>query len=134
MAAAMPETGGKMILVVEDDPGIAEFLRLVLTMEGYTVHLTRDGVAALEGILALRPDLVILDVGLPVKDGWGVLEDLSRNPDAPDMPIALLTAFGASEVEFRARSFNVADLMFKPLAAADLTRRVARLLSPTGEA
>ena len=63
----------KTILVVEDDQNISELLRLYLEKEGYTVNIADDGGKGVELYRRLKPDLVLLDLMLPVLDGWGVL-------------------------------------------------------------
>src|SRR6185369_9241110 len=79
------------LLVVEDDPDIAMALRLLLTRAGHQVAHAKDGRTGLRDAYTERPELVILDIGLPGMDGWQVLERLR---DVSDVPVLLLTAHG----------------------------------------
>ena len=69
----------KTILVVEDDQNISELLRLYLEKEGYTVNIADDGGKGVELYRRLKPDLVLLDLMLPVLDGWGVLRAIRQD-------------------------------------------------------
>ncbi len=80
------------ILVVEDDPGVAELVQVVLTGEGYTVALARDGAEGLLLARDWRPDLVLLDVQLPKVDGSTVVRRLKAEPETAEIPIVLMSA------------------------------------------
>ena len=73
----------KTILVVEDDQNISELLRLYLEKEGYTVNIADDGGKGVELYRRLKPDLVLLDLMLPVLDGWGVLRAIRQDGKTP---------------------------------------------------
>ena len=75
----------KTILVVEDDQNISELLRLYLEKEGYTVNIADDGGKGVELYRRLKPDLVLLDLMLPVLDGWGVLRAIRQEAKAGDV-------------------------------------------------
>ena len=80
------------ILVVEDDPGVAELIQVVLSGEGYTVALARDGA---EGLLLARdwqPDLILLDLMLPKVDGGTIVRRLKAEPGTAEVPIVLMSA------------------------------------------
>jgi DNA-binding response OmpR family regulator len=80
------------ILVVEDDPGVADLIQVVLTGEGYTVALARDGA---EGLLLARdwqPDLILLDLMLPKVDGSTIVRRLKAEPESAEIPIVLMSA------------------------------------------
>ena len=81
----------KTILVVEDDQNISELLRLYLEKEGYTVNIADDGGKGVELYRRLKPDLVLLDLMLPVLDGWGVLRAIRQDGKTP---VIMLTAKG----------------------------------------
>src|SRR5262249_59351378 len=80
------------ILLVEDNGDMRQYLRRLLTGEGYAVELAPDGVAALEAAQASPPDLVLSDVMLPRLDGIGLLRCLRQNPPLSRVPIILLSA------------------------------------------
>ena len=85
------ETMAKTILIVEDDFNIADLLRLYLEKDGYTVHMAPDGGKGVELFRQVKPDLVLLDLMLPVLDGWGVLRSIRAESDCP---VIMLTAKG----------------------------------------
>ncbi|HSG06083.1 MAG TPA: ATP-binding protein, partial [Nitrospiria bacterium] len=87
------EDGGPLprILVVEDDPTVGRLLTLYLTQEGYHVDHAMDGEEAIEKARLLKPFAITLDIMLPRKDGWEVLQRLKQNPDTKDIPIIIVS-------------------------------------------
>jgi CheY-like chemotaxis protein len=84
------------VLVVDDDPGIRESLGEVLRAEGYTVRLAENGAVALEVMRSgVRPDVVVLDLMMPVLSGWEVLEEVESDAALRAMPILVLSAMCA---------------------------------------
>ena len=81
----------KSVLIVEDDQNIADLLRLYLEKEGYVTAIASDGGAGIDMFRKLQPDLMLLDVMLPVTDGWGVLRAVRQDSDTP---VIMLTAKG----------------------------------------
>ena len=84
------DLSGKRVLVVEDDPSIAIGLRINLESEGYVVHVAEDGDAGLELARTIEPDLIVLDLMLPKRNGLEVLHDL--RVEGRTMPIIILSA------------------------------------------
>ncbi len=122
MSGETPRPNGP-ILVVDDDPGLREIIRETLEDEGFLVHVARDGPQALELAAQRRPELVILDWGLPVFDGDGVAERL-RAIHGEDLRILIVTADGrAAEKARRARAFAYLHKPFDVNALADVVRR-----------
>jgi DNA-binding response OmpR family regulator len=114
------------VLVVEDDPALAVFLQKGLMLEGHEVERVGDGDAALEMAAQQAPDLVVLDLGLPRRDGSEVLEILRR-----DFPTALvLVLTGRSQVEERVRCLDLGadDFVLKPFSFHELMARCRALL------
>lgn len=116
------------LLVVEDDPDIAMALRLLLTRAGHIVAHAKDGRAGLRDAYTERPELVILDIGLPGMDGWQVLERLR---DVSDVPVLLLTAHGQESDKVRGLRGGADDYLTKPFTNAELVARVEALLRRT---
>jgi two-component system alkaline phosphatase synthesis response regulator PhoP len=85
-------TDKKNILVVDDDPDLVESVTMKLESEGYTVDKAYDGVEAMDRITAQRPDLVILDVMMPRKNGYQLCDELKKSDDTKDIVVVLLTA------------------------------------------
>ena len=113
------------LLVVEDDPDIALALRLLLTRAGHQVAHAKDGRAGLRDAYTERPELVILDIGLPGMDGWQVL---GRLRDVSDVPVLLLTAHGQESDKVRGLRGGADDYLTKPFTNAELVARVEALL------
>jgi len=100
------------LLVAEDDRALGEFLRRGLEADGYRVRLAFDGAAAIEAFHEDLPDLTILDLNMPVKDGEQVLSDV-RKTDA-DLPVLVLTARQEMDTRVRCLDRGADDLMSRP--------------------
>lgn len=113
------------ILVVEDEPDIALALQLLLERAGYQFLAASDGRTGLRLVHAARPDLVVLDIGLPEMDGWAVLERLR---DIADTPVLMLTAHGHESDKVRGLRSGADDYLTKPFANNELLARVEVML------
>ena len=120
------------ILVVDDEPDILLLHRLNLENAGHEVLLAADGIKALERIGTDRPDCVVLDVMMPVLDGWGVLEALQQLTDSP--PVLVVSAKSADADVDHARSLGAKGYLSKPFDANVLLSEVARLVAPVSPA
>lgn len=111
-----------MLLVVEDEPGIADFVKRGLTRDGFDVALQTDGQAGLVAALDPKVDLVVLDLMLPTLDGMSVLSALSQR--RPGLPVIVLTS--RSELEDRVAGLDAGavDYLTKPFALSELTARI----------
>jgi DNA-binding response OmpR family regulator len=120
------------LLIAEDDKALGLFLSRGLEADGHRVHLTHDGGSAVEAFCQELPDLTILDLNMPVKDGEQVLREI-RSVDA-DLPVLVLT--GRQEVETRVRCLDhgADDLMVKPFSLHELRARCRVLLKRKREA
>lgn len=119
------------LLVVEDDPDTAEVLQVLFSRAGHDVTRAGNGRTALREAYHQRPDLVILDVGLPELDGWGVLERLR---DLTDVPVLMLTGHDQETQKVRGLRAGADDYLTKPFTNAELMARVEALLRRTGGA
>ena len=114
------------ILMIEDEPNIAEAVRFLLSREGWQVGLHTDGAGAIEAIRAATPRLVILDLMLPHRSGTQILDDLRAEGDAAlaATPVLMLTARGqAAEAGVRAD-----EVLTKPFDNDELRQTVRRML------
>jgi DNA-binding response OmpR family regulator len=123
MTRAGPAKG--RVLVIEDDRDIALAIRTLLTRSGFEVASSSDGKDGLRAFHTARPDLVVLDIGLPTLDGWGVLE---RIRDLSDVPVLMLTAHGNEADKVRGLQSGADDYLTKPFGARELAARVEALL------
>jgi len=128
-----PQSGGPSsadgvkgrVLVLEDDRDIALGIRTVLARSGFDVACLPDGRQGLRAFHDARPDLVVLDIGLPTLDGWDVLE---RIRDLSDVPVLILTAYGSETDKVRGLGGGADDYLTKPFGNRELVARVEALL------
>jgi DNA-binding response OmpR family regulator len=113
------------VLVIEDDKDISLGILTVLTRNGFDVASSADGKQGLRAFHIARPDLVVLDIGLPTLDGWAVLE---RIRDLSDVPVLILTAHGHESDKVRGLHSGADDYLTKPFGNSELAARVEALL------
>jgi two-component system KDP operon response regulator KdpE len=116
---------GSRILIIDDDPDIAKLLTALLKPQGFVVYQACDGREGLKSAYELHPDLIILDVMMPIMDGWDVCTRLRELTDAP---ILMLTARSAESDMLRSFTLGADDFMSKPFSRAELEARVRALL------
>ena len=122
------------VLVVEDDINIAELLRLYLQKDGFEVSHAADGGKAVEMAKEIQPDLVLLDIMLPVMDGWQVCRELRKTMK---MPIIMLTAKGETFDKVLGLELGADDYVVKPFDTKEIVARITAVLrrsSPAGTA
>jgi DNA-binding response OmpR family regulator len=127
-AATAGAGGGRRILLVDDDPEIVESMRTVLESRGYTILVARDGNQGLALAETEEPDLVVLDMMMPKRSGFLVLEKLRRSRPNP-MRVIMITANEGSRHKPYAEMLGVDDYIRKPFAMDRLLESVDRLLS-----
>jgi DNA-binding response OmpR family regulator len=115
------------VLVVEDDPDIGKLIMLLLRRAGLTGELRTDGASGLAAVADLQPDALVLDVGLPVVDGWQVLERVRADP-GPRLPVLLLSAHAQDSDRARGRRMGADEFVLKPFTNQDLIVRLTALL------
>ena len=119
------------ILIVEDDPNIADLLHLYLEKEGYATAIAGDGGKGVEKFRELQPDLVLLDIMLPVMDGWEVLRSIRQESKTP---VIMLTAKGETDDKVNGLKLGADDYITKPFEAREVLARVEAVLRRTGAA
>jgi DNA-binding response OmpR family regulator len=108
------------VLVVDDEPQVVWMLRFSLEAEGYRTLEARDGRAALEEIRRHRPDLVLLDVMMPVMDGWSVLEELQALPESERPRVVVVSARASLRDRAKAAELGADAFVAKPFNVEDL--------------
>lgn len=108
------------VLVVDDEPQVVWMLRFSLEAEGYRTLEARDGRAALEEIRRHRPDLVLLDVMMPVMDGWSVLEELRALPESERPRVVVVSARASLRDRAKAAELGADAFVAKPFNVEDL--------------
>lgn len=117
------------VLAVDDDPVILRLLEVNLEMEGYSVVLAGDGEEALAKAREHEPDLVLLDVMMPKKDGWSVAADMRDDPRLSEVPIVFLTARAQDTDIQKGTEFGVTAYVTKPFDPIDLLELIGELIS-----
>ena len=119
------------VLVVEDDRNIAELLQMYLEKEGYLVDVAADGGQGLTKFRAGQPDLVLLDVMMPVMDGWSVCRAIRSESQTP---IIMLTAKGETDDKVMGLRTGADDYITKPFEMKEVLARIEAVLRRTGSA
>ncbi len=132
-------TGGDLgrplqVLVVDDNVDSADSLGELLRMSGYHVRVAHDGVAALEAVHSLRPDVVLLDIGLPGLDGYEVARRLRAHPDNAAMLLVAVSGYGQEEDRIRSRQAGFDHHLVKPVDFPTLEKVMTVVPSRNGSA
>ena len=117
------------VLIVEDDRNIQELLQMYLEKEGYAVTVASDGGQGLAKFRAIKPDLVLLDVMMPVMDGWAVCKAIRADSQTP---IIMLTAKGETDDKVTGLKSGADDYVTKPFEMKELLARIEAVLRRTG--
>lgn len=112
------------VLLVEDEPHIAEAIRFILGRAGWAVEVEPDGARALARVRALRPDVVVLDLMLPGRSGLEILTDMRADPALAQLPVLMLTARGQGRDREAAQNAGATAFLAKPFANADVLAAV----------
>jgi DNA-binding response OmpR family regulator len=118
------------VLVVDDEPHIVHSLEFLMKRENYDVRVARDGEAALKAIEEKRPDLVLLDVMMPKRDGYSVCQTVRANPEWKDIHVIMLTAKGRDIEREKGLALGADDYITKPFSTRELLRLVRQYLEP----
>ena len=116
------------VLLVEDEANIIEAIRFLLSREGWQVDTHSNGTDAAEVIRRIKPDIVILDVMLPGKSGFDILEELRAHEQTADLPVLMLTARGQSRDREMAEKAGVSRFMTKPFSNTEVLNAVRDML------
>lgn len=129
MSEAREEGVVKSILVVEDEPNIVLSLQFLMKKAGFEVRVANDGEEALSLVQDRAPDLILLDVMIPKRDGFDVCQTIRANPEWQDVYIILLTAKGREVDREKGIALGANDYVTKPFSTRDLTEKVKQILS-----
>ena len=120
----------KTVLIVEDEQNIAELLQMYLEKEGYTTVIASDGGQGVDQFRRVHPDLVLLDIMLPVLDGWGVLQKIRQEGQTP---VIMLTAKGETSDKVSGLKQGADDYITKPFEMKEVLARIEAVLRRTTE-
>ena len=116
------------VLIVDDEPNIVLSLEFLMKKEGYEVLSVSNGEEAMQAIAEKTPDLILLDVMMPRKDGYEVCQELRANPSWKDIKIIMLTAKGRDVEREKGLALGANDYITKPFATQELVEKVKSLL------
>lgn len=117
------------ILIVDDAPNIVLSLEFLMNSAGFNVRSARDGEEAISAIKREKPDLVLLDVMMPRKDGYEVCQEIRANKDWRNIHIIMLTARGRDIEREKGLALGADDYITKPFATRELVEKVRKVLS-----
>ncbi len=125
------------ILIVDDDPVFVQATKAVLESKKYQVSAAFDGDQGLQKVQDERPDLIILDVIMPTKDGFAVCEQLKSDPKLSKIPVIMLTSFAEKKGETNipvsaGLGLEAEDYIDKPVSPDELLKRVGKMLKRVG--
>lgn len=116
----------KRILVIEDEVHIADGIRLNLAIQGFLVKIAADGIDGLEQWRSWKPDLIILDIMLPMIDGFSILKTIRQEDEK--IPVLILSARGDTKDKVKGLRYGVDDYLSKPFNLEEFLLRVERLI------
>jgi two-component system, OmpR family, alkaline phosphatase synthesis response regulator PhoP len=118
----------KNVMIVDDDPHVVRSLAFVLNKEGYNIRTTSDGEEALEKIRDSKPNLMLLDIMMPKKNGYEVCQEVKNNPALSDIYIIMLSAKGQEADREQGLSMGANEFMTKPFSPMKVVERVKQIL------
>jgi DNA-binding response OmpR family regulator len=119
---------GKKVLIADDEPNIVAAVEFLLQRNGYEVHVARNGDEALKLVESCNPDLVLLDVMMPVRSGYEVCKRIRENDALRHIKIIMLSAKGRDAEVTKGLAIGADDYVTKPFSTRDLLARIGRLL------
>jgi CheY-like chemotaxis protein len=119
---------GIRVLLVDDEDSLRKVMKDLLVRDGYEVQEARTGAEALDQVDRHAPDIVVLDLNLPGKDGYSVLSELRARPATARLPVIVLTAKGDEDNEVRVFELGADDFLSKPFRAKALSKRLEVVL------
>ncbi len=123
------DTDGKLLLIVDDFEGVQHPYRYLLGQEGFRVEFATDGQDAVDKALALQPDVIFMDVSLPVFDGWEATRRLRADERTRKIPVVMLTAFGLESAREHIVDAGFDGMLSKPCRPEQIHAEVDRVLA-----
>ena len=118
----------RQVLVIEDEPNIAEAISFILSRDGWSVSTHASGTTAVQAVRDSKPDVLILDVMLPGKSGYDILQDLRSADDTRALPVLMLTARGQKTDRELAERLGVNRFMTKPFSNSEMLTNLRELV------
>jgi DNA-binding response OmpR family regulator len=118
------------ILVVDDESDVVSFIERTLKTEGFDVVTAYDGIGALDLVDSEKPDLVLLDIMMPMMSGYEVCEQIKANPQTQDIPVICVSSAHTPDARAQSLRAGAATLVVKPFLPAELIAQIHRYLKP----
>jgi DNA-binding response OmpR family regulator len=118
----------RKILAVDDEQDLLDLMEIILAAEGFTVVKAANGREALAQVQAEHPDLILLDVMMPVMDGWEVLRTIKSNDETMHIPVVMVTAKIGEDDRMRGLREGATEYICKPFAPREVVNRIKLLL------
>ncbi len=115
----------KTALIVEDEPDLRQFAAWVLEAEGYNILQATDGREGLKAAHENRVDVIVLDLRLPLINGWAALKEIKNEPVLADTPVVIVTASADPALKIQAIKMGAVDYLAKPVSAEVLKKAIA---------
>ncbi|MBN2002184.1 MAG: response regulator [Anaerolineae bacterium] len=122
------------ILIAEDERDIRELIAFTLRFAQFDVEVARNGAEAVEKAPQINPDLILMDVRMPLMTGYEACEALKQNPQTKDIPVIFLSAKGQESEIQEGLEVGAAEYILKPFAPDELTAQVKQILKKIGKA
>lgn len=119
----------KIVIMAEDDKTIARLIMFKLEKEGFKVIHFSDGEGVVEKVIEVLPDVVILDVMMPIKDGISILKEIKGNSKTASLPVIILSDRGQEKDVVKAIEIGASDYISKPFSPSELIVRIKRVIS-----
>ncbi len=121
------------VLIADDDAAVRKLYEIELKGKGYDVETAENGEEALRHVTSAKPDIILLDVMMPQKDGITTLKALKAHPTLATIPVIMLTNFGQEDIVKDALSSGATDYLLKyKITPSEMADKISQILSPTG--
>lgn len=117
-----------VVLIVDDEPDVVTMWQRSLLMEGFDVLCAYDGISAVDMAEVDKPDLVLLDIMMPMMSGYDVCRQIKANPITEHIPVLCVTSAQSAEVRENAKAAGAQGLLIKPFATRELVAQINRFL------
>lgn len=119
----------KLVILAEDDRTIARLIIFKLEKEGFKVIHFLNGESVVDTVSKILPDIVILDVMMPIQDGISILKEIKASPKTKHIPVVILSAKGQEKDIIKGMEIGASDYISKPFSPSELIVRIKRILS-----
>lgn len=119
----------KIVILAEDDRTIARLIIFKLEKEGFKIIHFLNGESVVDTVSKILPDIVILDVMMPIQDGISILKEIKTNPKIKHIPVVILSAKGQEKDIIKGMEIGASDYISKPFSPSELIVRIKRILS-----